>query len=246
MSLARSSSAARWRARWAAARLDAPAAVAGPSPPAAARSPRRGGRARGPAGGSRRGAGAVPAPARRRSHRRVPRAPVDRPRARRPAAPAAVQRQHPLPVKVLAQRLLGRPARRARRGTSACRPAARSRSIACSAADRRGSSSRRISSAANGSVATSLSGGPRHSASASRGAPEGYERLEAKSVDVAAAQPQLVAATARDDLRTIPARRQRLAQLRHVDLHHLRRRRRRLFAPEAVDQPLGRRPPTRR
>ena len=53
--------------------------------------------------------------------------------------------------------------------TSRWRPAARSPSIARSAAVRCSSSRRRISPAANGSSATSASGAPRHSASASRG-----------------------------------------------------------------------------
>ena len=72
-------------------------------------------------------------PARRRSARRATLAPP----GRRPAprlAPGAVQRQHALRVQPLAQRLARRAAPRARRAPRAWRPAARSESIASSAA----------------------------------------------------------------------------------------------------------------
>ena len=62
------------------------------------------------------------------------------------------------------------------------------------------------------------------------------EPLKALRIDGARAEPQLVAASARDDLRAVPARCERLAQLGHVDLDDLGRRRRRLLAPEPVDQ----------
>ena len=64
--------------------------------------------------------------------------------------------------------------------------------------------------------------------------------LEASDVDPVAAQPQLVAAPVRGDRTVAAVRRHRLAQLRDVQLHHLGRRRRRLIAPQPVDQPLGR------
>ena len=59
----------------------------------------------------------------------------------------------------------------------------------------------------------------------------GHQTLKAPGVDIAGPETQLVAATARDDLGAVPARRQHLAQLRNVDLHHLRRGRRRLLTP---------------
>ena len=79
----------------------------------------------------------------------------------------------------------------------------------------RSSSSRRISAAANGSPATSSSGGPRHSASASRGAAGGHEPLEARDVEVV--EPELVAVPAGHDRRGP----ERLAQLGHVELDQL-------------------------
>ena len=68
----------------------------------------------------------------------------------------------------------------------------------------------------------------------------GDEPLEAPRVDLAGAEPQLIAAAAGDDLRAVAAAPERLAQLGDVDLHHLRRGGRGRLAPEAVDQPLGR------
>ena len=67
----------------------------------------------------------------------------------------------------------------------------------------------------------------------------GDELLEAARVDLARPEPQLVAVPAGDDLRAVAVARERLAQLGDVDLHHLRRRRRRLLAPQPVDQRLG-------
>ena len=61
--------------------------------------------------------------------------------------------------------------------------------------------------------------------------PFGHQTLKAPRVDIAGTETQLVTATARDDLGAVPRCRQRLAQLRHVDLHHLRRGRRRLLTP---------------
>ena len=68
----------------------------------------------------------------------------------------------------------------------------------------------------------------------------GHELLEAARVELARADPQLIAVPARDDLRAVVRGPERLAQLRDVDLDHLVRRRRRRLAPEAVDQRLGR------
>ena len=64
--------------------------------------------------------------------------------------------------------------------------------------------------------------------------------LEAAGIHPAAAELQLVAAPVRGDRVGLPLRGHRLAQLRNVELHHLGRRGRRLVAPEPVDQPLGR------
>ena len=152
-------------------------------------------------------------------------------------APGAVQGEHPLRVQRARAAAARAPAARARRRTrDGGRRPGRGRSRARRAASR-SSSSRRISAAANGSPATSSSGGPRHSASASRGCPAATSRSKRRDVEVLRAEPQLVAAPARDDR----ARRagERLAQLRHVELHELRRRRGRRLAPQAVDQPLG-------
>ena len=131
--------------------------------------------------------------------------------------------------------------------TSQWRPAARSASIASSAACSRKSSSRRIAALANGSSATSASGLPRHNASAARASPFGApsacsaastSRSNRTASTRSTAQPELVAATAREDLRHAPA--QQLAQLGHVQLHHLGRRRRRALAPQSLTQPIGR------
>ena len=70
--------------------------------------------------------------------------------------------------------------------------------------------------------------------------PLGDEPLEAARIDLARAEPQLVAVAAGDDLRAVARPLERLAELRHVDLHHLRRGCRGRVAPEAVDQRLGR------
>ena len=67
----------------------------------------------------------------------------------------------------------------------------------------------------------------------------GDQPLEAAHVDQLAVDPQLVAAPARDDLRSALAG-QRAAQPPDVVLHHLGRARRRLVAPQALDQPVRR------
>ena len=117
-------------------------------------------------------------------------------------AAGAVQREHPLGVQVLAQRLLG-DERASSLITSACRPAARSASIAISVARSRRSSRRRISAAANGSPATSSSAlaVPQRERLARAGVLE--QPLEARRVDLAVGELELVAAAARDDLRTV-------------------------------------------
>ena len=107
------------------------------------------------------------------SHQRRPRVTVGLERVG--LAARAVERQHPLRLQPLAQRLVEHEPSSSP-STSRWRPAARSRSIASSTAASRSSSSRRISAAANGSSATSASAGPRHNASASRGMPRATSR----------------------------------------------------------------------
>ena len=64
----------------------------------------------------------------------------------------------------------------------------------------------------------------------------GERLLKALRIDRARADAQLVAVASRDDLRAVSARRERLAQLRHIDLDQLARRRGRPLAPQPVDQ----------
>jgi hypothetical protein len=66
------------------------------------------------------------------------------------------------------------------------------------------------------------------------------EPLEARDVELVGAEPQLVPVPAREDLLAIARRGQRLAQLRHVELHQLGGRRRRPLTPQRVDQAIGR------
>jgi hypothetical protein len=68
----------------------------------------------------------------------------------------------------------------------------------------------------------------------------GDERGEAHRVDVTVAEAQLVPAPAGDDLRAVAAGRQRLANLRDVELHHLGRRGRGILAPERLDESIAR------
>ena len=70
--------------------------------------------------------------------------------------------------------------------------------------------------------------------------PLGEQPLEPTGVHPVAPQLQLIAATTRGDRVALAVRGHRLAQLRDVDLHHLGRSRRRLLAPQPVDQALGR------
>jgi hypothetical protein len=64
-----------------------------------------------------------------------------------------------------------------------------------------------------------------------------HEALEAQCVNGVGIHPQLIAATARDDLRV--GARELLAQLGDEHLHELRRRSRRPFTPQPLDQPIG-------
>jgi hypothetical protein len=66
----------------------------------------------------------------------------------------------------------------------------------------------------------------------------GHQPLEAQRVDRVRGRAQLVAAAAGQDLRHVAA--EQLAQLRDVELHHLRCARRRLLAPQPLDQAIGR------
>ena len=154
--------------------------------------------------------------------------------------PGAIQRQHPLRVQPLAQRLgddealeLGRPHRGGGRRPGRARSRARAPRVAT---PRAGGSPRPRTARRRCRRAVA----PRHSASASRGAPRATSRSNRVRVDGIGRDPQLVPAPARDDRGAVPARGQRLAQLGHVDLHQLRRRRRRLLPPETLDQALAR------
>jgi hypothetical protein len=74
-----------------------------------------------------------------------------------------------------------------------------------------------------------------------RGRPPGLgdEPLKAVHVDELGIDPQLIAAPAREDLRA-PLLRHHPAQTPDVVLDHLGRARRRLLAPQTLDQPVGR------
>ena len=73
------------------------------------------------------------------------------------------------------------------------------------------------------------------------------EPLEAAHVEVVRRDAQLVAAPAREDLGGVPVTGsvEQLAQPRNVLLEHLRRARRRLLAPQRLDQLVGRHGPVR-
>ena len=66
----------------------------------------------------------------------------------------------------------------------------------------------------------------------------GDQPLEPGRIDPIDREPELVAAAAGQDLRRAAA--QQLAQLGHVELHHLGRRRRGPLAPQSLTQPIGR------
>ena len=114
--------------------------------------------------------------------------------------------------------------------TSACRPPRDRRRSRTRLARSRSASSRRISAAANGSSATSASAlaAPQRERLARAGLVE--QALEAHRVDVVIRELQLVAAAAGDDPGAVAV--EHPPQMRHVELHHLRRARRRLLAPQ--------------
>ena len=124
--------------------------------------------------------------------------------------------------------------------TSRWRPASRSWSIATSSAAVRSSSKRLISGAANGSLATSANGGPRQRLSASRAAPCASSRsnraASTRSRPTRSSYPPPRVAIAA----LVGAAGHRLAQVGDVQLHKLRRRGRRVIAPQTVDQTLHR------
>ena len=66
----------------------------------------------------------------------------------------------------------------------------------------------------------------------------GDQPLEPGRIDAIDHEPQLVAATAREDLPRAPA--QQPAQLRHIQLHHLGSRGRGVLAPQSLAEPIGR------
>ena len=76
------------------------------------------------------------------------------------------------------------------------------------------------------------------SPSAERGAAVAEELLEPIQVDLIGVEPDEVAGTLSDE--DLARRAEQLAQLRHVDLDRVGGRRRRLLAPELVDQAIGR------
>ena len=134
--------------------------------------------------------------------------------------------------------------------SSAWRPAARSASTRSSTAARRCSSRRAISAGANGAEASSASGGPRHSPSASRSCAaawsrvSGRERLaavgdlafEALGVELAGTHAQAVAGWRGDQHVGVV---ERLAQSRDVDLDGLDRAGRHVLAPQRDREALG-------
>jgi len=68
----------------------------------------------------------------------------------------------------------------------------------------------------------------------------GQQPLEPPHIHLAVCEAQLVAAPARNDLRAPTGRGQRLAQLRDVDLQHLRSSGRRLLSPQSLNEPVTR------
>ena len=161
-------------------------------------------------------------------------------RVQRLGLPArAIQREHALRVQALAQRLARQQRLQLRQHLTVApavevlvdRDLQRGRAQLFQAPDLR--SGKRL-------VGDVRQGGPAPQAQRLACGALGEQALEAPGVDLVAAELQLVAAPARRD-RAVPAvRGHRLAQLRDVQLHHLGRRRRRLLAPQPVDQPLGR------
>ena len=123
--------------------------------------------------------------------------------------------------------------------SSRWRPASRSWSIATSSALARSSSSRRISGSGERLVGDVRQRGPAPQIQRLARGALGEQPLEA-----ARRPPGRGRAAAGRRARACRSHRfavrgHRLAQLRDVELHHLRRRRRRLVAPQPVDQALG-------
>ena len=169
-----------------------------------------------------------------------------------PARP--VEREHQLAAEPLAQRVLARPAPRARRRLGRCRRARARRRSAPRAPPAAAPRAGRSRSARTARTAKSASGGPRQSASASPSRPR------ALGVRPTAPRPTQLLEAAEVELRPgrrrgrSPARASRatsapssLPQLRDRVLERGPRGLRRLLAPQLVDQPLGRdRPRSRR
>ena len=167
---------------------------------------------------------------------------VGRERVRLPAA--AVQRQQPLRVQPLAQRVLGQ------QGIDLAddllvAASARSASMASSAAVRRNASSRRISAPANGSSEMSASGSPRKSASACLAESPGPPRVASptsrsnRSASTSSRSISSSYARPRVTISAPPSAARSLAQAPDVVLDHLRGARRRFLAPQPFDQALG-------
>ena len=152
-------------------------------------------------------------------------------------AAVAVQREHPLGVQVLAQRMLGdqRVELADHLGVPAGREVGvdgrlrRAQPQLVEAADLGGGE--RLVGDVLERVAV-----PQRERLARRAALQ--QPLEARRVHLAVGELELVAAAARDDLRAVAV--QQRPQVRDVELDHLRRARRRLLAPQALDQRVGR------
>ena len=153
--------------------------------------------------------------------------------------PGAIQRQHPLRVQLLAQRLGDDEALELADHIAVApggqveldRELERREAQLLEPADLRGSE-RLVGDVVERCTAPQLE---RLAWRAARDQP-----LESLRVDGIGRDPQLVPAPPRDDRGAALARGQRLAQLGHVYLHQLRRRRRRLLPPETLDQALAR------
>ena len=68
----------------------------------------------------------------------------------------------------------------------------------------------------------------------------GHQPLEALRIDIVGIEPQLVSACTGDERGAVAARLERSAQPRDIGLQRLRRRRRRIRTPKALDQAVGR------
>ena len=179
-------------------------------------------RGRGPGSGSPRAGRAGPGPARPRSPRRARGAQSPLASSASACRPRAIEREHPLRLQSLPQRLLGGEPPRAHRGPHDGGRCPGRRRWPARTRRSRSSSRRRIAVIANGSSATSPSGVPAPQPQRlPRHAARDAAARSARTSSLAVAEAQLVAAAACDDLRAVAARRERLAQLRDVDLDHL-------------------------